>query len=250
MLGKNVRVRVTKPYNYFDKKTNTRYRLNYGYAEIKSDKKEFIYPAVVIGINHPVNIFEGRVVAVVRHHSGRSKPNYVVVAPKKSRYINFQIEDSVKFLEKNSEHTLECLYENSSGAVVFRNENGARLYLLIKNKRSSAWGFPKGHMERSETEIATAKREVLEETGLHIRIFDGFKLSSEYKIGGRIEKRVSIFLSVTNDRKTVIQKEEIDDYTWLPFNKAYDTLKFQNDKEILKSAEDFLQNNPNQKLIN
>ncbi len=243
MLGKNVRVRITKPFNSFDSKTNTRYRLNFGIAEIKSEKRSFIYSACVMGINHPVNIFEGRIIAVIRHQDKR--PNYVIAAPKKSRYINFEIEDAIRFLEKNRQFSLECLYESSCGAVVFRNTEREREYLLIKNKRSNHWGFPKGHIERGETETATAKREVLEETGLHINIIEGFKLASEYKIAGKVEKRVSIFLASTHDSQTKIQPEEIDDYTWLGYTAALDILKFDNDKTILQSAESFLKDRIN-----
>ncbi len=238
MLGKNVRVRVTKPFNSIDGDTNTRYTLNYGVAEIKTEKRSFTYSACILGINHPVNIFEGRVVAIVRHSNKR--PNYIVVAPKKSRYINFQIADEIKFLEKDNDYTLECLYESSCGAVVYRIINGVRRYLLIKNKRSNHWGFPKGHIERGEDEYDTAKREVLEETGIHITILKGFRSTSEYKIAGRVEKEVTIFLASTTDTQTIIQKEEIEDYVWLDYNGALNTLRFDNDKNILATAKKFL----------
>lgn len=238
MLGKSVRVRITKPFNYYDRKLNIRYQLNFGVAEIKTEKRCFIYNACVLGINHPVNIFEGRIIAVVRHPDKR--PNFIVVAPKKSRYINFEIEDAIKFYEKNKPHTLDCLYESSCGAVIFRNINGQRRFLLIKNKRSAHWGFPKGHIERGETKEQTAKREVLEETGLHINIYDGFSSTSEYKIAGRVEKRVTILLGSTTDTQTVIQQEEIEDYIWLEYDKALASLKFENDKTILISAKEFL----------
>ncbi len=239
MLGKSVKVRITKPFNSFDSKTNTKYMLNFGVAEIKTEKRTFIQSACVMGINHPVNIFEGRIIAVVRHQDKR--PNYIIVAPKKSRYINFEIEDAIKFLEKNRPYKLECLYESSCGAVVFRNTEGTRKFLLIKNKRSAHWGFPKGHIERGETQYQTAKREVLEETGLHINIIDGYSSTSEYKIAGRVEKRVTIFLANTSDTKTVIQPEEIDAYVWLDYKSALKQLKFENDKSILISSKKFLE---------
>ncbi|MCD7775034.1 MAG: NUDIX domain-containing protein [Clostridiales bacterium] len=238
MLGKNVRVRVTKPYNSIDSKTGMKYELNFGVAEIKTDRRSFIYSACILGINHPVNIFEGKVIAIVRHQDKR--PNYIVVAPKKSRYINFQIQDKIGFLEKDKNFTLECLYESSCGAVVYRIINGTRRFLLIKNKRSNHWGFPKGHIERGEDEFDTAKREVLEETGIHIRILKGFKSTSEYKIAGRVEKKVTIFLASTSDTQTVIQREEIEDYIWLDYSGAIETLKFENDKNILAMAKKFL----------
>lgn len=57
-------------------------------------------------------------------------------------------------------YRLECLYESSCGAVIFHDIKGEVRYLLIKNKRSAHWGFPKGHIERGETKEQTAIREV------------------------------------------------------------------------------------------
>ena len=37
------------------------------------------------------------------------------------------------------------------------------------------WGFPKGHIEKDETEYETALREVKEETNIDARIIDGFR---------------------------------------------------------------------------
>lgn len=240
MLGKNVRVRVTKPCNYFDTRLNLRYQLNFGIAEVKTEKRAFIYSACILGISHPVKIFEGRIIAVVRHNDKR--PNYIVVAPKKSRYINHDIAEKIAFYEKSGNYSLECLYESSCGAVVFRNFGSERRFLLIKNKRSSHWGFPKGHIEKGETKIDTAKREVLEETGLHIKLFDGFEMSSDYKIAGRVEKNVTVFLATTDDTQTIIQEQEIEDYIWLDYKQALDMLKFENDKAILENAQNFLLN--------
>ena len=52
---------------------------------------------------------------------------------------------------------------------------------------------------------------------------------------------MTIFLAETEDTKTVIQREEIDDYIWLGFDKAMETLKFENDKAILKNARRFVE---------
>ena len=81
---------------------------------------------------------------------------------------------------------------------------------------------------------------MLEETGLHINIIDGFDCVSKYKIRDRIEKMVTIFVGTTKDTSTVIQQEEIEDYIWLTYDKAMNLLKFENDKNILRSAYSFL----------
>ena len=137
-------------------------------------------------------------------------------------------------------YKLECLYESSCGAVVYRDIKGEVRYLLIKNKRSAHWGFPKGHIEPGETKKQTAIREVLEETGIHVRIIDGFESISKYKIQNKIEKQVSIFVGTTTDSSTSIQPEEIEDYIWLTYDRALSILKFENDKSIITAAHEFL----------
>lgn len=113
-------------------------------------------------------------------------------------------------------------------------------YLLIKNKRSENWGFPKGHIEQGETERQTATREVLEETGLHINILPEFSAKSEYSIQGRVEKFVTIFLATSEDTALKIQEEEIDDYAWADYVNALKILKFDNDRSIMRQANKFL----------
>ena len=120
---------------------------------------------------------------------------------------------------------------------------GGIRYLLIKNKRSSNWGFPKGHLEKGETKYDAARREVLEETGLHIKIHLGFEGISKYKIKNKVDKIVSIFVGTTEDTTTVIQEEEIENYIWLPFTRAMKQLSFKNDKDILNNAHNFLLKN-------
>lgn len=241
MLGKMVKVKVTKPCNYYDLRTGIRYIINYGITEVQSDKKGFVLGAYILGVNHPVRVFEGKVIAVL-HFTGNKK-SVLVVAPKNMRRIDFEIRDVLEFAEPGDSYTLECLYEHSCGAVVFRRINEEYRFLLIKNRRSNHWGFPKGHMEKGETREQTAIREVLEETGIHIDIIDGFCRDSRYRIGSKIEKRVEVFLASTKDTQTIIQKEEIEDYIWLRYPEALDMLKFENDKDILMSVKEFMLEN-------
>lgn len=112
---------------------------------------------------------------------------------RKYAFIGYQIADALAFAEPEGTYRLECLYERSCGAVVCRRINGEIRLLLIKNSRSAHWGFPKGHMERGETPEQTARREVLEETGIHIDIIPDFTAKSDYTIQGKVEKSVTIF---------------------------------------------------------
>lgn len=235
MLGKYVRVKVVKPIGSTDEAGYT-YPLNFG--TVYNNEKQ---SAFIMGIHHPVRNFDGRVIAILSDR--RNKDFIWIVAPKSTRFIINDIKEYINIERDFPDYKLDCLYESSCGAVVFRDIRGEVRYLLIKNKRSAHWGFPKGHIEAGETKHETAIREVLEETGIHVNIFDGFESVSRYKIRDKIEKTVSIFVGTTKDTSTVIQQEEIEDYIWLTFDRAMSLLKFENDKNILSSAHEFLNEN-------
>lgn len=238
MLGKYVRVRVTNPINSHNSAEGFDYSLNFGVVEGAKQFSTKINGAFIIGINHQVRNFDGRVIASIKKSD--KVGIYLVVAPKNSRYIVGQIQNSLSSFLNDSEFSIDCLYECSCGAVVYRIINDEYRFLLIKNKRSAHWGFPKGHVEEKETPQDTATREVLEETGIHIDILPDFTSQSEYTIQGKVEKSVTIFLATTKDTQTIIQKEEIEDYVWLSFEKAMETLRFENDKIILNNAHEYL----------
>ncbi len=239
MLGKYVRVRVTKPIRSRSEQYGFSYGLNFGVLEGSKpfDGKD-IQGAFIMGINRPVRTFDGRVIALARRPEDGGR--YVVVAPKSTRFIDTQIREALDFFRQEEPFELDCLYERSCGAVVYRIIHDELRFLLIKNKRSAHWGFPKGHVEKGETPEQTAVREVLEETGIHIRIIPDFSYKSEYTIQGKVEKSVVIFLAGTKDVQTIIQREEIDDYIWLVYDRAVEMLRFDNDKTILTGARDFL----------
>ncbi|MGN0469149.1 MAG: hypothetical protein ACI4GY_10535, partial [Acutalibacteraceae bacterium] len=80
MIGKFVKVRVTSPMNSFNKRFGYKYKLNYGIIESNKAQKNIIQGAYIMGINHPVRNFDGRVIAAVKRYSG--KGIVWVVAPK------------------------------------------------------------------------------------------------------------------------------------------------------------------------
>ena len=238
MLGNFVRVHVTKPIGCFDKETNTKYLLNFGTLESGLLPNSPVKGAYIMGVDHPVRNFDGRVIAVIKDKQKHGV--YLVVSPKSKRFIIHDIRPAVAFLHKGKGVTIDCFYERSCGAVVFRQIGEEKRFLLIKNKRSTHWGFPKGHVEEGETNEDTARREVLEETGLHIDLFPDFRCKSEYSIQGRINKTVLIYLATTKDTQTIIQPSEIEDYIWLGYDACLSTLNYDNDKNILESANAYM----------
>ena len=126
-------------------------------------------------------------------------------------------------------------YEKSCGAVIFRMSDVWKV-LLIRHVKGRHISFPKGHVERGETEYDTALREVHEETGLDVRILDGFRAENRYNIRYDTQKLVVIFAAVTDQVRLFPQPEEIAEAYWLPVSVAYERLTYERDKRILSDA--------------
>ncbi len=131
--------------------------------------------------------------------------------------------------------------ERSAGAIVFRRGNNTE-YLLL-HYETGHWEFPRGNIEKGETEHEAARREIREETGItDITFLDGFKETSVWffrREGKTIHKEATYFLAETKQDNVTISHEH-QDYIWLSFEQAMEKVTFKNAKEILQKAEAFL----------
>lgn len=136
--------------------------------------------------------------------------------------------------------------EKSAGAVIFRRVGQKNKYLLL-HYESGHWDFPRGHIERGETEQEAAAREIEEETGIKkINFIPGFRVSASWfyrkKIGEKrlmSNKTAVLFLAETEARRVKISDEHIG-YKWLAFDKDVNKLTFLQSRKILEKAEKFL----------
>lgn len=64
--------------------------------------------------------------------------------------------------------------ELDGGAVVYQMRAKEPYYLLLKSATSDFWGFPKGHLENTESALEAAEREIREETGIIATVDDRF----------------------------------------------------------------------------
>ena len=131
--------------------------------------------------------------------------------------------------------------EKSAGAILFRKEKEP-IYLLLHYEEGH-WDFPKGHIEKGETEQETVKREVEEETGIKdIEIIPNFKEKMQYyyKLKGELmNKTVIFYLAKTKTEKVKLSFEHIG-FEWLPYTEAIEKLTYKNAKEILEKANKYL----------
>lgn len=158
-----------------------------------------------------------------------------------------RIIDAVYYIVSKKGMFFMPSFEKSCGAVIFRRNNNITEYLLILNKKGESaaghWGFPKGHVEGEETEHETALREVKEETGLNIEFFGKFRSVTSYSPKIDVIKNVVYFLASIKDGDISIQKSEIADFIWLPFENAHQRITNEGDRVILRRAADYISKN-------
>ncbi len=135
-----------------------------------------------------------------------------------------------------------ALQEKSCGAVIHRERDGIREYLIIRHN-GGHWSFPKGHMEQGETEVQTAMREIWEETGLHTDIDTTFRNVVTYSPKNGVMKDVVFFLASVTGGTERAQEEEIAQLEWFSFEQACEIVTFLTDTSVLESAEEFLKKN-------
>ena len=113
--------------------------------------------------------------------------------------------------------------------------------MLVKAKDDGYCGFPKGHVEKDESETETALRETLEETSIQVSIHPKFRYAITYEMNNGIKKTVVYYLARFQNQSPKRYKDFEDfEYLLLPFDKAYQELTFENTKQMLKSANEFL----------
>lgn len=150
---------------------------------------------------------------------------------------DFGVSEKAKELMAKEEFSVN--YEKSCGAIVWRKYQDfgkeKTEYLIIKH-RGGHHSFPKGHVEKCDRgEIDTARREILEETGLTVDIDTTFRMINTYSPKRGIVKDVIYFSAELTpiDQEVVIQEEELSTSQWLTLDLAMDQVSYFSDKKIL-----------------
>ena len=130
------------------------------------------------------------------------------------------------------------IVEKSCGAIVFTKDAEGVKYVIIESKEG-VFGFPKGHVEKNETEIETARREVLEETGLQVEFLDDFQTEDSYPFQRNGETRIKhivYFLAKFSNQIPVVQETELNSIHLMDYKTALSSFQFESSKRILIEA--------------
>ena len=118
---------------------------------------------------------------------------------------------------------------------------GIPVFLIIEH-RQGHWSFPKGHKEKGETDLQTAKRELSEETGITDVKFisEGIELSEVYLFNSgknhRVEKSVDYFIAEVFSETVKIDNMEIVNFQWCGLDKGLKLVTFPESENLLNKA--------------
>lgn len=131
----------------------------------------------------------------------------------------------------------------SFGVIPLKKIDGAWHVFLILHKEGLHWGFPKGRANAGESALASAKRELFEETGLIVsKLFTSDSLKENYtfrRFGELYNKTVCYFVAEV-EGQVVLQPDEVLDGKWLSFNEADSQLKFAESRALCAIAENIV----------
>jgi 8-oxo-dGTP pyrophosphatase MutT (NUDIX family)/phosphohistidine phosphatase SixA len=126
----------------------------------------------------------------------------------------------------------------AAGAVVLRRDNGGEV-LLVHRPKYDDWAWPKGKQDPGEHVTTTAVREVLEETGVEIRLSRPLPRQLYLVSGGRT-KHVHYWTGRVMgdpDVSAYAANSEIDQVAWMGFDKARRMLTYADDVALLDLVE-------------
>ncbi len=128
---------------------------------------------------------------------------------------------------------------SAAGALVWRYGSTEPEVVVIHRPKWADWSLPKGKLDPGESTPAAAVREVLEETGLRVRL--GIPLpEQQYTVGdGQPRAKVVSYWAAQPgfhaDLRHFQPNDEVDAVRWLPLSRARQQLSYAHDVELVEA---------------
>jgi 8-oxo-dGTP diphosphatase len=124
----------------------------------------------------------------------------------------------------------------AAGGVVCRTAGDDTVdVVLVHRPAYDDWAFPKGKLERDESEEAAALREVEEETGLRCLLRRELGITRYHDSRGR--PKTVRYWQMTPIGGELAPAHEVDDARWVPLAEAPALLTYARDVELLTQLE-------------
>lgn len=128
-----------------------------------------------------------------------------------------------------------------AGAVIYREQQGKRQFLLVQSAKTHYWNFPKGHLEREESPQEAAARVVFEDVGLQPKFDYHFHLAQTYLIGEDTWRQAILYpAAFVTGQEVKIQSIKISKWLWADYQKALNLLAFPEMQDILQETNSYL----------
>jgi phosphoribosylformimino-5-aminoimidazole carboxamide ribotide isomerase len=144
----------------------------------------------------------------------------------------------------------ERLRRRSAGIIPYRQTDHGPEFLLLFNLFFEQWQFPRGGVQPEETDVACARREFEEETGLVIRHFhDDCRVELNYIANIRdyeIERTVVYYLAEVDPGEISFGDEDHCEASWVGPQEAWELLTETGPEQLpaLDAAVGYLQGHP------
>jgi 8-oxo-dGTP pyrophosphatase MutT (NUDIX family) len=125
----------------------------------------------------------------------------------------------------------EEIVRAAGGVVRRRGPNGLVEIILVHRPAYDDWAFPKGKLQRGESEAEAALREVEEETGLRCQLEREVGISSYRDARGR--PKTVRYWEMTPVGGILAAANEVDDARWVTLAEAPAALTYARDRELL-----------------
>jgi 8-oxo-dGTP diphosphatase len=121
----------------------------------------------------------------------------------------------------------------AAGGIVIRHD-GEPLIAIVQLRKSDEWVLPKGKLDRHETALAAARREVLEEVGHEVDVHE-FVGTMEYDVGTR-PKIVQFWRMQVIGEPAGRLMNDVKAVAWLPLAAAVERLSHPREQVFLRNV--------------
>ena len=137
-------------------------------------------------------------------------------------------------MKKNINNITSC-----AGGIVINPQKG----IAIVNQNNNSWSLPKGHVEKNESVLEAAIREIYEETGLkNINLIKEIGSYKRYRIGLdglddlRELKLIHMYVFTTEENVLFPIDRHNPEAKWVSIKETINLLTHKKDKEFFSSS--------------
>ncbi len=121
----------------------------------------------------------------------------------------------------------------AGGIVNGTGRNNGKIAVVRRRRYGGEVGLPKGKLDKGETEVQAALREVEEETGIRVKLRAAVG-TTHYSVSGR-PKTVAYFMMDAPDDKPAVPRDskEVEAVEWVTPAEAVAALTHDDDRELV-----------------